>query len=113
MVSTEQIRKNVKVTGGKENCYLDVQRLTKSFGAHVLFQDISFSISEGQKVGLVAKNENPPCSPSCAAGKVVMRATSSTVATSRWGFLNRHRSSMPKIPCSMLASTIRAMMKRY
>ena len=56
MVSTEQIRKNVKVTGGKENCYLDVQRLTKSFGAHVLFQDISFSISEGQKVGLVAKN---------------------------------------------------------
>ena len=56
MVSTEQIRKNVKVTGGKENCYLDVQRLNKSFGAHVLFQDISFSISEGQKVGLVAKN---------------------------------------------------------
>ena len=36
--------------------YLDIQNLTKSFGAHVLFQDISFSIAEGQKIGLVAKN---------------------------------------------------------
>ena len=36
--------------------YLDVQNLTKSFGAHVLFQDISFSVAEGQRVGLVAKN---------------------------------------------------------
>lgn len=36
--------------------YLDVQNLTKSFGAQVLFQNISFSIAEGQKVGLIAKN---------------------------------------------------------
>ena len=36
--------------------YLDVQHLTKSFGALVLFRDISFSIGEGQKVGLIAKN---------------------------------------------------------
>ena len=36
--------------------YLDVQNLTKSFGAQVLFKDISFSISEGQHVGLVAQN---------------------------------------------------------
>lgn len=36
--------------------YLDVQHLTKSFGAHVLFEDISFSIAEGQRVGLVAQN---------------------------------------------------------
>lgn len=36
--------------------YLDIQNLTKSFGAHVLFQDISFSVAEGQKIGLVAKN---------------------------------------------------------
>ena len=36
--------------------YLDVQRLTKSFGAHVLFEGISFSVAEGQKVGLVARN---------------------------------------------------------
>lgn len=36
--------------------FLDVQNLTKSFGAQVLFRDINFSIGEGQKVGLVAKN---------------------------------------------------------
>ena len=36
--------------------YLDVQHLTKSFGALRLFSDISFSIGEGQKVGLIAKN---------------------------------------------------------
>ena len=36
--------------------YLDVQHLSKSFGALQLFSDISFSIGEGQKVGLIAKN---------------------------------------------------------
>lgn len=36
--------------------YIDVQNLSKSFGAHVLFENISFSISEGQHVGLIAKN---------------------------------------------------------
>ncbi len=36
--------------------YLDVQNLTKSFGALLLFSDINFSIAEGQKVGLIAKN---------------------------------------------------------
>ncbi len=36
--------------------YLDVQNLTKRFGAQVLFENISFSIAEGQKVGLVARN---------------------------------------------------------
>lgn len=36
--------------------FLDVQNLTKTFGALVLFQDINFSVGEGQKVGLVAKN---------------------------------------------------------
>lgn len=36
--------------------YLDVQGLTKHFGAQVLFENISFSIAEGQKVGLVAQN---------------------------------------------------------
>ena len=40
----------------KENPYLDVQHLTKSFGSLVLFRDLSFSIAEGQKVGLIAKN---------------------------------------------------------
>ena len=36
--------------------YLDVQHLTKSFGALTLFRDICFSIGEDQKVGLIAKN---------------------------------------------------------
>ena len=36
--------------------FLDVQNLTKSFGEHLLFENISFSVSEGQKVGLVARN---------------------------------------------------------
>ncbi len=40
----------------KDTPCLDVQHLTKSFGALLLFEDISFSIAEGQKVGLIAKN---------------------------------------------------------
>lgn len=40
----------------KDTPYLDVQDLTKSFGALVLFEHISFSIAEGHKVGLIAKN---------------------------------------------------------
>lgn len=36
--------------------YLDVQNLTKTFGALTLFRDISFSIAEGQKIGLIARN---------------------------------------------------------
>ena len=40
----------------KEIPYLDVQNLTKTFGSLVLFENISFSIAEGQKVGLIAKN---------------------------------------------------------
>ena len=40
----------------KEIPYLDVQNLTKSFGSLLLFEKINFSIAEGQKVGLIAKN---------------------------------------------------------
>ena len=35
---------------------LDVQKLTKSFGSQILFKRVSFSVSEGQKVALIAKN---------------------------------------------------------
>lgn len=38
------------------NPYLDVQHLSKRFGSQIILHDISFSISEGQKVGLIAKN---------------------------------------------------------
>ncbi|WP_288275808.1 ABC-F family ATP-binding cassette domain-containing protein [uncultured Prevotella sp.] len=40
----------------KEIPYLEVQNLTKSFGSMVLFENISFSIAERQRVGLIAKN---------------------------------------------------------
>lgn len=36
--------------------YLQIENLTKSFGDLVLFQDISFGIAEGQRIGLIAKN---------------------------------------------------------
>ena len=38
------------------NPILDVQNVSKSFGARTLFRNISFSISEGQHVGLIAQN---------------------------------------------------------
>ena len=40
----------------KDTPFMDVQHLSKSFGALVLFKDISFSVAEGQRVGLIAKN---------------------------------------------------------
>ena len=40
----------------KDTPYLDVQHLKKSFGSLLLFDDISFSVAEGQHVGLIAKN---------------------------------------------------------
>jgi ATP-binding cassette subfamily F protein uup len=36
--------------------YLQVSSLTKSFGDRLLFSDVSLGISEGQKIGLIAKN---------------------------------------------------------
>lgn len=36
--------------------YLQVENLTKSFGELVLFEQISFGLAEGQRVGLIAKN---------------------------------------------------------
>lgn len=39
-----------------QNTILDVQNVSKRFGAHELFANLSFSIAEGQKVGLIARN---------------------------------------------------------
>src|SRR5690606_25888647 len=36
--------------------YVSAERISKSFGIKPLFQDISFHISEGNKIALVAKN---------------------------------------------------------
>ena len=40
----------------KGSPFLDVRDLTKSFGALQLFEGVSFSVAEGQRVGLIAKN---------------------------------------------------------
>lgn len=40
----------------KDTPCVDVQNLSKSFGALQLFSNISFSVAEGQRVGLIAKN---------------------------------------------------------
>ena len=36
--------------------YLQVEGLSKAFGVDVLFDDITFGIAEGEKIGLIAKN---------------------------------------------------------
>ena len=43
--------------------YLTVEKLTKSFGEKLLFEDITFGIEKGQKTALIAKNGagNHPC----------------------------------------------------
>ena len=41
---------------GTETPMLEVRNLTKSFGSLVLFENICFSVAQGQKVGLIAKN---------------------------------------------------------
>ena len=49
---------------------LEVRNLTKSFGSLVLFEDICFSVAQGQKVGLIAKNAGKEGSDS---GNVIFR----------------------------------------
>lgn len=38
--------------------YLSVENITKSFGARIIFEDLTFGIDQGQKVAIVAKNGN-------------------------------------------------------
>lgn len=60
---------------------LDVQNISKAFGAHVLFENISFSIAEGQHVGLIAKNGTGKstllsllsCKESVDSGSIIFR----------------------------------------
>ncbi|MCT4599307.1 MAG: ABC-F family ATP-binding cassette domain-containing protein [Marinifilaceae bacterium] len=37
-------------------CYLQVENLSKRYGSQILFENISFSISKGQKVAIIAPN---------------------------------------------------------
>ena len=36
--------------------YLQVENLSKAFGADVLFENLTFGVAEGEKIGLIAKN---------------------------------------------------------
>ena len=44
------------MAGVKQVPVLVAENLTKSFGNTLLFDDVSFGIAEGQRVGLIAKN---------------------------------------------------------
>lgn len=64
-----------------QNPFIDIQNVTKSFGAQVLFDDISFFIAEGQRVGLIAKNGTGKStllsiisgSEGCDSGNIIFR----------------------------------------
>ncbi len=64
-----------------QNPFIDIQNVTKLFGAQVLFDDISFSIAEGQRVGLIAKNGTGKStllsiisgSEGCDSGNIIFR----------------------------------------
>lgn len=77
--------------------YLQVDNLTKSFGDLVLFENISFGIAEGQRVGLIAKNGSGKTTLlNIIAGKKGMTAeTSSSAVTFVWIIWNKTR-SIPK-----------------
>ncbi|WP_165155242.1 ABC-F family ATP-binding cassette domain-containing protein [Parabacteroides sp. ZJ-118] len=61
--------------------YLQVDKLTKSFGDLVLFEDITFGVAQGQKIGLIAKNGTGKTTllniiggkEDCDSGEVVFR----------------------------------------
>ena len=36
--------------------FLQVEKLSKSFGDLILFNDLTFGICEGERIGLIAKN---------------------------------------------------------
>ena len=72
---------------------LQVENLTKSFGVNSLFDDINFTINEGDKVGLIAKNgtgKSTLCSYILGyrhdyTGKVMFDATDTkSISVSEW-----------------------------
>ena len=63
-------------------CYLQVEELTKSVGDRILFQDVTFGIDEGDKIGLIAKN---------GTGKTTMLRCLAGVETPDSGTITFHR----------------------
>ena len=95
--------------------YLDVQNLTKRFGAQVLFDKISFSIAEGQKVGLVARNGTGKSTLMSVLmnkegyenGDIIYRRDL------KIGYLEHHQTLIQRRLYWMLASIIMEIRKRY
>ena len=60
---------------------LDVQNISKRFGERILFDNISFSIGEGQRIGLIAQNGTGKTTllsmlcgeESCDSGDIIFR----------------------------------------
>ena len=67
--------------------YLQVENLTKSFGDLVLFNEISFGIAEGQRIGLIAKNGSGKTTllNILRERKVMTKGKSLSVVTCAWG----------------------------
>ena len=92
---------------------LDVQNISKAFGAHVLFENISFSIAEGQHVGLIAKNGTGKSTLlSLLSGKESVDS-GSIIFRRDMAFSNNSLSSTQRSQCSTLALTIRATPTTY
>ena len=92
-----------------QNTILDVQNVSKRFGARELFANLSFSIAEGQKVGLIARNGT---GKSTLLSILTGRELLFIAMESARGIWSRNLPIMPMTPCWMPASTIRAMMRR-
>ena len=75
--------------------YLQVDNLTKSFGDLVLFENISFGIAEGQRVGLIAKNGSGKTTFQIIHTKVTAEDDVSAVIPFVWIIWNKTR-SIPK-----------------
>ena len=85
------------------NPYLQVDGLTKSFGDLVLFENISFGVAEGQRIGLIAKNGSGKTTLlSILSGKVAL----SIVVTCVWDTWNKTRTIRKNSPYWKRASTM-------
>ena len=71
---------------------LQIEGLTKSFGDRVLFSDIAFGLSEGERVGLIAKTvpARRPCSISLPAMKVTMPVALLSATTFGWAICDNY-----------------------
>lgn len=99
--------------------YLQVENLTKSVGDRILFQDVTFGINEGDKIGLVAKN---------GAGKTTMLRCLAGVESPDSGDITYHNdlrvgylAQIPELPpnmsviegCLMVDTPVTCAVKNY